>query len=44
MGSFKNDLSVVTGYSEIPIFQLIGKPKSAPVLKCEPSVSFILKL
>lgn len=25
MGSFKSDLSVVTGYSERPIYQLIGK-------------------
>lgn len=27
MGSFKSDLTVVTGYSEKPIFQLIGKIK-----------------
>lgn len=25
VGSFKTDLTVVTGYSERPIFQLIGK-------------------
>lgn len=27
MGSFKSDLTVVTGYSEKPIYQLIGKWK-----------------
>lgn len=25
MGSFKNELTVVTGYSEKPIYELIGK-------------------
>lgn len=30
MGSFRSDLSVLTGYSEKPIYQLIGK--ISPVL------------
>jgi hypothetical protein len=25
MGSFKNELTIVTGYSEKPIFMLLGK-------------------
>lgn len=25
MGAFRNDLTVMTGYSEKPIYQLIGK-------------------
>lgn len=42
MASFKNDLTVVTGYSEIPIFQLIGKFLVAFLNNKQAEIDFVI--